>query len=161
MAKKLVDWAQTLVSFSSTTRQAAAGVSGKSATVHSAQPFVAGTPVATEFVQVLPPSTDTPTATVWVVRPPPAIQTKGTVPLDTLPASANEAACNQGSEGATLAAHVPPCLPTFTRPPLGIGSLVQAVEAGLPASSKGEETVSDVRWPLGSRRPSVSLVLRW
>ena len=160
MAKKLVVWDQTLVSLSHVTRHKAAGVSGRSATVQSTAPLVAGTPAATWFVQVLPPSVETPTTTVWVVKPPPAVQVKDTVPLDTPPASPYATVRNHGCEYATLAAQVPPWRPTFTRPPFGLGSLVQAVEAGLPASSRGEDTASVVRCPLGSRRPSVSSVLR-
>ena len=53
-------------------------------------PFVAATLAATVWPQFLPPSTDTSTFTVSVVNRPLAVQTKGTVPFVTPPASPSE-----------------------------------------------------------------------
>jgi hypothetical protein len=85
MAKKFVLRDHRLVFSRQTTRHRPAGVSGR-LTVHVAMPLVTGTPEVTETPHVLPPSTDTSTLAVSLENPP-AVQTRGTAPLDTAPAS--------------------------------------------------------------------------
>ena len=80
IAKKLVDWAIQLVFSRQTTRQAPAGVSGNPPTVQATMPVVAGMPFATFVAQVLPPSTETSTFTVWFENALPASHRRVTSP---------------------------------------------------------------------------------
>ena len=124
MAKKVVDWAETLVRSRQDTRQIPAGVSGNPVRFQTAISLVAAMPEVTVALQVLPPSVETSTLTVSLENPPPAVQTSGTAPFVAKPASPKDAVLSQGEFTAMLASSVPPQRPILMRPPLGEGSLV-------------------------------------